>query len=457
MTRYDAISFFNELDLLELRLRELDHVIDRFVIVEAPVTHSGQPKPLHFLENQRRFAPWQDKIIHVVVGDMPKGDSLAATRRREMWQRNAILRGLIDAADDDIVLISDCDEIPRAERVPTSIPDGMIAVYLQKLYYFNFNTHAPDRPWPGTRACHVADARALSPHIIRNGMGQPDAHYPVYATMDHGGWHFSYFGDIPTKMKAFLHQELVSDEALDPATIARRVAEGIDIWGRENEQSFRIGPADDLPDSVLADLPAYTRFFAPGWEPEFHEDWYNGEQALFVANLARQAPQDGACVEIGAWEGRSTVVLAQRLAPRVLHVVDHWKGNPDEGDDHPATVAAAERDVFQDFDHNIDCLTAGNAVAQIIDWRSWIEYWPEYAKAFQDSSGIAFLHLDAAHDYASVRDCLLAIKPFLVNGAILCGDDAYADGVRLGVQEVFPDARVMEGRLWMYQYWRDER
>jgi hypothetical protein len=226
----------------------------------------------------------------------------------------------------------------------------------------------------------------------------------------------------------------------------------VDIWGRDGEQEFVIGPADDLPDAVLSDLPKYASFFAPGWVPEFHEDWYNGEQALFVANLARQAPQEGACVEIGAWEGKSTVVLAQRLAPRLLHVVDHWQGNPDECDDHPATVAAAERDVMGDYVHNMDRLTDGNYTTIYRSWQDWIAEWPRCA----DDPRIAFLHLDAAHDRASVRDCLLAVKPFLVDGAILCGDDAFAEPVRLGVGDVFPDAKVMHDRLWVHQYRIDD-
>ena len=62
------------------------------------------------------------------------------------------------------------------------------------------------------------------------------------------------------------------------------------------------------------------------------------------------------------------------------------------------------------------------------------------------------MHLDAAHGYDSVRDCLEAIKPFLVPGAILCGDDYYADGVRRGVQDALgEDVQDVGGRLWVWQ------
>ena len=84
---YDCFPFFNELELLELRFVELNDVVDRFVIAEAPVTHAGKPKPMSFLEKRDRFKPWLDKIIHVVVDDMPTGTNDWA---RENHQRNSL-------------------------------------------------------------------------------------------------------------------------------------------------------------------------------------------------------------------------------------------------------------------------------------------------------------------------------------------------------------------------------
>lgn len=452
MSVYDCVPLFNELDILELRLRELSPVVDYFVIVEAMTTHKGDRKPLHYAESAARFKEWHGKIIHIVVADMPDGDGLAAIRRREMWQRNAIVRGLAGAKDDDMVLISDADEIPRASAIPHLAPwlvehDGSIITFVQKLYYYNLNTHAPDRPWPGTRAARAADVRALTPHIIRNGMGQPDAHYPHHARMDNAGWHFSYFGDaehIRTKQTQFLHQELVTEDNTDLDTIRARVAAGVDIWGREHEQRFVIGPADDLPAPILSDPMRWRHLFAPGWEPEYHEDWYSGAQALYMASLAQQSPQSGAIVEIGCWEGRSTVALAQVVAPRAVHCVDHWQGNPDEGDEHPATIAAFERDVFATFVVNMERMTAGNWAHSVHDWRDWITEWDQ---------PIAFVHIDAAHDYASVRDCITALRPYLVPGAILCGDDGYAEPVWDAVRDTLPGAEIVGKRLWV---WRND-
>ncbi len=449
----DCITFFNELDLLELRLNELDPVVDRFVIVEANRTHVGTLKPLYYAENAARFAAFHDKIVHIVCPLADDGAGLSAIRRREMTQRNAILQGIRDCADDDIVMISDCDEIPRSHTVVKMLDDGMVVTYLQKLYYYNFNTYAPDRVWPGTRACRVSDARALSPHVIRNGLGQPDNIYPIHKHIVDAGWHYSYFGGaerIYEKMTEFLHQELVTEENIDPREIAKKVEQGRDIWGREYEQDFVIGVADDLPYTVLRDLPKWTHHFAADWRPVFHEDWYSGAQALYVGQLARQAPE-GAIVEIGCWEGRSSIVIANLINPRILHCVDHWQGNIDEDADHTSGATARERNVRNTFVANMERCTPGNMTWVCRDWRRWIKEW-HYNGLNGSESRIAFLHLDASHDRASVRDCLTAIAPFLVDGAILCGDDAYDERVIAGVRDVFPDAEVLGERLWKVVY-----
>ena len=97
--------------MLDIRLRELDTVVDRFVLVEATRTHSNRPKPLYYAENRARYAAFADKIIHVVVEDTPDTTNAWAIER---FQRDCILRGLHNCRPDDIILMSDVDEIPRA-------------------------------------------------------------------------------------------------------------------------------------------------------------------------------------------------------------------------------------------------------------------------------------------------------------------------------------------------------
>jgi len=451
----DAFTFFQELDILEIRLRELYDVVDQFILVEATRTHKGDPKPLYYAENRPRFRRWNDKIRHHVVADLPDGTTQAAIWRREIGQRQEIARALYDTPDDAIVLVSDLDEIPRAEAVAhlaqVGLPDDMVVTFDQTLYYYNVNTACTNLRWNGTRATLAANVRALTPDGIR-WSGLRSHEYPRAARFPNAGWHLSYFGDVAhirQKMTSFLHQELVNDAVLDPDTIARRMAEGIDIWGREDAQQFAIGPATDLPRAIRSDPARWAQYFHPDYRPTFHEDWYDPDQALFVGHLAKHAPEEGAVVEIGCWEGRSAVCIAQAIAPRFLHCVDHWLGNGDEDPLHPAAEAAAGRNVYLTFVRNMELLTLGNYATDMADWRDWIVEWTHH----WELEPIAFLHLDAAHDEASVRDCLNAVKPHLLPGAIVCGDDYYHAGVHDGVHAALGDTiHDMNGRLWVYQH-----
>ncbi len=126
---YDCFTFFNELDLLTLRLEELYNCVDHFVIVEARESFTGKPKPLYFAENAHRFKKYQDKIIHIVIEEFPdlSGNPEKDHWYREEYSRNAFLEGLKECRDDDIIFISDLDEIPSAEAM------GRIQDYFKRL------------------------------------------------------------------------------------------------------------------------------------------------------------------------------------------------------------------------------------------------------------------------------------------------------------------------------------
>ena len=138
---FDCFPFFNELDILEIRLAELDPLVDHFVIVEATRTHTGKPKPLYFADNRKRYDRYADKIIHVVVDDLPSGPS--DHWGREIFQRQAIVRGLGDARPDDRIISSDCDEIPKPDvlRRALALPglSHRIVVFWCENYFYRLN------------------------------------------------------------------------------------------------------------------------------------------------------------------------------------------------------------------------------------------------------------------------------------------------------------------------------
>lgn len=116
---YDCFTFFNELELLRLRLEELNGVVDHFVLVESPISFSGKTKPLYYQENAHLFEPFKDKITHIIIREFPGliGDEEKDHWYRESSSRDAILQGLTQCKDNDIILISDLDEIPKAEAI----------------------------------------------------------------------------------------------------------------------------------------------------------------------------------------------------------------------------------------------------------------------------------------------------------------------------------------------------
>ena len=135
---YDCFQFFNELDILKLRLHIMDPVVDRFVISEATETFSGNPKPLYYEENKEMFAEFAHKIIHVVVEDTPPG----YTHDRDTFQKNAVGRGLKDCTDDDIIIFSDLDEIPNPEKVKEILQNfdsTKIYHFAQRMFYCYLN------------------------------------------------------------------------------------------------------------------------------------------------------------------------------------------------------------------------------------------------------------------------------------------------------------------------------
>lgn len=199
---FDTFPFFNELDMLELRLSILDPVVDRFVLVESTVTYSGLAKPLYFADNKARYARWQDRIEHVVVDDTP--DTGTWRWGREYHQRDQIMRGLAACRCDDLVLLSDVDEIPDPEAVAARTRGGYHQEYM--LYYLNCRHMNED--FIGTTALYYFQFAAMGPQATRHRRWD-------FPRIERGGWHFAYAmpaARIRAKLKAFSHAEFDTPE-----------------------------------------------------------------------------------------------------------------------------------------------------------------------------------------------------------------------------------------------------
>lgn len=276
---YDCFIFFNELDLLEIRLNELDPVVDRFVLVEASVTFQGKAKPLYFNEHKARFEKFLHKIIHVVVEKYPFPEESSAWTY-EHYQRNRIADGLKDCAPGDVIIVGDVDEIPDPIAITKYARQKGIKIFRQRMFYYflncvnNTELGAKNHyAWNGSVMADYRDMR--SPQELRNFAikylvkNSPRALvriiYGLYykisdllagnnlVFISQGGWHFSYLGGVEKiikKIESFSHTEYNNDAYKDPATIEERINKGEDIFGRGFTYTFV--PVDET-------FPVYIR------------------------------------------------------------------------------------------------------------------------------------------------------------------------------------------------------
>ena len=215
MKVFDSFIFFNELDLLELRLNILNDVVDYFVLTESPFTVSGNEKSLYYQENRDRFSKFNDKIIHNITEDIPNDFSYYLVKKpfhtdygstdesgiryidlpirfqRAVYNRECSAYGLLKAgiADEDIVMTSDADEIinPHVIEDLDWFDSTCNYVSLQRAFYFKLNCLYEEN-WKGTRLCTWKHLKTTTVDRLRTNWREA---YQI----ENAGWHFSFLGD----------------------------------------------------------------------------------------------------------------------------------------------------------------------------------------------------------------------------------------------------------------------
>lgn len=224
---YDCFIFFNELELLDVRLHELYDHVDKFVLVESVETFSGNPKSLIFEENKEKFQKFSDKIIHIVLTER-----IATTNpwTREIFQRQQILRGLINCNQDDIILISDLDEIIKASAISKIVEaiqlnKNEIVGCSQALYRCFLNARDP-KPWFGSIGTTF---RYLHENNIDLSKARLNHQWTkLYPIIENAGWHFSWMGGhirVVKKLESYSHQEENVSENKTPDYIRKQLRE----------------------------------------------------------------------------------------------------------------------------------------------------------------------------------------------------------------------------------------
>jgi beta-1,4-mannosyl-glycoprotein beta-1,4-N-acetylglucosaminyltransferase len=272
---YDCFLFFNELELLDLRLNLLNEVVDKFVIVESTITFSGNSKKVFFEENKNKFEEFKDKIIHVIIDDTPddfinlpfiiepisKKDefsnkvleyvnkSTGWDRKsekqwgREIYQRQSIIKALIDCADDDIIITSDVDEIPNPiELRNINCNDNDVIEFKQNMFYYNLNS-LKERGWSGPKLNKWSLLKENSIASIRENKLTNNI-------IENGGWHLSFMGGedrIKDKIEAYAHQEFNNDYI--KSNISNNITDSNDPFFRGSLLNINI--EEEFPEKLL--------------------------------------------------------------------------------------------------------------------------------------------------------------------------------------------------------------
>jgi len=277
--------YFDEEVVLDVRLNTLSKFVDYFIIVESKFTHKGDLRELKF--NHKKFEKFKNKIIYLVYEEKPreieevtKDDNADETSRkhilnaiyRENGQRNFIQKGLVDANENDLILISDVDEIPNLSEINFQKIKEKIILFKQDMFYYKFNLHLPGLIWTGTKGCKKK--HLLNPQWLRN---IKDRKYPFFRIdtffskikytnikiFNNGGWHFTNIKtakEIEYKLKSYLHHREFDVDPLTVTQIDKIIKDKKAIYNLNVDKSVsKMGHGNKLEKFELNKLPVYIK------------------------------------------------------------------------------------------------------------------------------------------------------------------------------------------------------
>ena len=250
MNIYDCFMYFDEDLLLDIRLNSLHKFVKKFVITEATYTHNGSPKKLKF--DIKKFKKFQDKITYIVVDKQPenilvlsdadtkekRGEKLILNgMARDYFQRENLSNGIKGANNDDLIFISDLDEIPNLNELDFTKIKNNIVIFEQKMFYYKLNLLYEDYNWFGTKA--TKKKNFLSPQWIRNIKGKKYSSWRLdvlfskkkYSNLyfvKNGGWHFTCLRtaeELEKKLLNFAHHYEYEESGLNIKNLREMISE----------------------------------------------------------------------------------------------------------------------------------------------------------------------------------------------------------------------------------------
>ena len=285
MKIFDCFMYMNEDVVLDLRLNHLDKYVDHFVIVESIYFHNGKKKKLNFKID--KFEKFKNKITYLVLDQEPNdieiinesdieeiknSKHILNGMRRDFFQRNFILSGLKNCEENDIILISDIDEIPKLENFDKDCIKNQIIFFKQQMFYYKFNLCSKEIDWYGTRACKKKFLK--SPQWIRNLKSK---YYPFWRVdtfftknkircakfIDDGGWHFSYLNtpeQIESKLNNYAHYWEYKLSSVNLEAIKEKIMKKISVYDLKTDmKKSKFDSGQKLEKVALNLLPEYIQ------------------------------------------------------------------------------------------------------------------------------------------------------------------------------------------------------
>ena len=237
MAIYDCFQYFNEDHMVDLRLNILDKYVDYFVISESTKTHQGKTKKINF--DIKNFSKFKNKIKFLIADykeDVNFQNHKGGESPIEVHQRNTLIEGIKEASSDDLILLSDSDEIPDLSKIKEINQKKKYIAFSQKMYMYKFNLQNLDESnWIGTRMTKKRNIKSMQE--LRKLKFKK---YPFWRIdknnlqIIQGGWHFSFLQtpqQILKKIKSFSHGEFNND-TLNEELIEKKIIKNEDIFGR---------------------------------------------------------------------------------------------------------------------------------------------------------------------------------------------------------------------------------
>ena len=283
MKIYDCFMYFDEEVVADVRLHTLNEFVDYFVIVESKFTHKGEPRKLKF--DHKKFEKFKEKIIYIIdekvypqTQEIQTEDSedeksiklIFNATYRENGQRNLLHTGLKEANDEDLILISDVDEIPKLTGLNFKNINEKIILFKQDMFYYKFNLWLPNLIWTGTKACRKKNL--INPQWLRNIKDRKYSFFRIdtlfsstkfnnIKIINDGGWHFTNIKtpkEIELKFRSYLHHREFDLNPLSANQIGEIIKNKKAIYDLKVDKTLnKFGNGGVLKKFELNKLPGY--------------------------------------------------------------------------------------------------------------------------------------------------------------------------------------------------------